>query len=493
MRLAWKLSLALMPVVLGVLASSAYVRLQRELVLFQEDTRRDQRIIATTLARAAETLWARQGPEAALDVIRDADAARSGMSIRWVSLEPSPDATKKPTLTGSRLAGLTEHEPLQVLLEVPPQHTWDDPEESLVTYALAMSAGERLGAVEVAESLAPASVYLGQTRRNTIVLTVILALACILVIGSVGHFLITRPVKLLIERAHEIGQGLAIRPLALRQRDELGELAGALDQAAKSLSDATQLAKSEEAARLAAQEQLRHAERLATAGKLASALAHEIGTPLNVASGHAQLIAQKRVDVEQAVESAAIIKGQCDRIAKLVRQLLDFATRRPPNLASANLTDITRVTVELLGHLAKRRDVTLVFEAVEDGIAVVDTFQTQQALTNVVMNAIQASAAQQRVTVTLTKQKRSDHSHPECKQEYVVVSVRDDGPGIAASDIEHIFEPFFTTKASGEGTGLGLSITRDIIREHGGFIAVSSEAGSGTRFDLCWPAGVAAA
>ena len=492
MRLAWKLSLALMPVVLGVLASSAYVRLQRELVLFQEDTRRDQRVIATTLARAAETLWMRQGAEAALDVIRDADAARSGMRIRWVSLEPSPDPGLKPTLARSSLVGLTPDVPLQVKLGVAPQHAWDDPEESLVTYAVAISAGRRLGAVEVAESLAPASVYLEQTIRNTILLTVILGLACILVIGSVGHFLITRPVTLLIQRAHEMGQGRATRPLGLKQRDELGQLAGALDQAAESLSDATELAKSEEAARLTAQEQLRHAERLATAGQLASALAHEIGTPLNVASGHAQLIAQKRVGVDQAVESAAIIKGQCDRIAKLVRQLLDFATRRPPNLTSVNLTDVTRVTVELLGHLAKRRDVTLVFEATEDGTAVVDTFQTQQALTNVVMNAIQASSAQQQVTVVLNKQKRSDHEHPSCSQEYVVVSVSDQGPGIPPADIERIFEPFFTTKPSGEGTGLGLSITRDIIREHGGFIAVTSEACGGTRFELCWPAGKAA-
>src|SRR5690606_32444477 len=100
------------------------------------------------------------------------------------------------------------------------------------------------------------------------------------------------------------GAKQASAPLGLRQRDELGELASALDVAAAELKDATEKAEVEAQARLATQEQLRHAERLATAGQLATVLAHEIGTPLNVASGHAQLVASRRLVGEGVVESA---------------------------------------------------------------------------------------------------------------------------------------------------------------------------------------------
>ncbi len=489
-RVASKFGLALMPAVLTVLGAFAGVRVQREMTLFREDAQRDQRIVATTLARAVEAVWTRQGPEAALAMLRDADAARSGVSVRWVSLEATPRPEVRPLLPRAELGRLESQVPLQKLWEKAPSRSWEEPEESLTTYAPVTRGGHSLGAVEVSESLASASGYLAETLRNTFLLTASLALVCVLVMWAVGARLISGPVRLLLRRAHEIGSGKEGTPLALTQRDELGDLARALDEAARLLSEANQRVGMEEAARLSAQEQLRHAERLATAGRLASALAHEIGTPLNVASGHAQLIALRRLDADQAVESAKTIRGQCDRIAKLVRQLLDFAKRRAPKLEQANLADVARVTVDLLGHLAKRRQVSLVFEAHDDGSALADTFQTQQALTNVVMNAIQASPAGGEVRVTLNK---CTQSHPEQQgagpAEYIVISVRDSGPGVLGTQAERLFEPFFTTKASGEGTGLGLSITRDILREHGGWIRLRPDLGPGvTTFELGWPA-----
>lgn len=487
MRLAWKLILALLPALFAVIAVFAWIRVEREVALFREDSGRDQRVVATTLARATETVWARQGEGAAIEMIRDADAQRSMMRIRWVDLGSDASAETMPSLERERLQGLDRDRPLQVVLASNPFGT---SAESLVTYAAAEVGGQRIGAVEITESLEPLSGYLRQTLANTLLLSLAVAVVCMAVTLVVGSHLITRPVELLIRRAREIGAKQATAPLALRQRDELGELASALDAAAVELKEATEKADAEAQARLATQEQLRHVERLATAGKLATVLAHEIGTPLNVASGHAQLMASRRLEGESVVESAKIIKEQCDRIAQLVRQLLDFAARRAPKPAPTDLVDLTRVTVDLLEHLAKRRGVDLEFQGVSAASATVDSFQAQQAITNLIMNAIQVSSKHGRVAVSVNEEERVPVGGSETEaEEYVVVSIEDQGPGIAEADRERVFEPFFTTKAPGEGTGLGLSIARDIAREHGGWISVDDADGGGARFELCWPVG----
>ncbi|HEY6724097.1 MAG TPA: HAMP domain-containing sensor histidine kinase [Polyangiaceae bacterium] len=488
MRLAWKLILALLPALFAVIAVFGWIRIEREMALLREDSGRDQRVVATTLARAVETVWARQGEAAAIDMIRDADAQRSMMRIRWVELGAGASAATAPSLEHERLRALDHDRPLQAVLASNPFGTTA---ESLVTYAAAEVGGRRIGAVEITESLEPLSGYLRQTLVNTLLLSLTVAVVCVGVTLFVGSTLITRPVELLIRRAREIGAKQTTAPLGLRQRDELGELASVLDAAAVELKDATDKADAEALARLATQEQLRHAERLATAGKLATVLAHEIGTPLNVASGHAQLVASRRLAGDGVVESAKIIKGQCDRIAQLVRQLLDFAARRAPKPAPTDLVDLTRVTVDLLEPLAKRREVALEFRGVSAASATVDSFQVQQALTNLIMNAIHISPKQGRVTISVSEEARVPaESTPGTEPEdYVVVSVEDQGPGIAEADRQRVFEPFFTTKAPGEGTGLGLSIARDIAREHGGWIAVDAADGGGARFELGWPVG----
>jgi len=486
-RLAWKLSLALLPALFAVIAVFGWNRVEREMAAFREDSGRDQRVLATTLARAAETVWARQGEAAAIDLIRDADAQRSMMRIRWVELGVDAGSDTAPSLERERLQNLHPDRPVQAVVASNPFGTTA---ESLVTYAAAEVGGSRIGAVEVTESLEPLSGYLRQTLGNTLLLSLSVALVCLGVTRLMGNQLITRPVELLIRRAREIGAPQATAPLALRQRDELGELASVLDRAAAEVRDATDKADAEAKARLATLEQLRHVERLATAGKLATVLAHEIGTPLNVASGHAQLVASRRLEGEGAVDSAKIIKSQCDRIAQLVRQLLDFAARRAPKPAPTDLVDLTRVTVDLLEHLAKRRGVGLEFQGVSAASATVDSFQAQQALTNLIMNAIHVSPERSVVEIGVTREARVPTDDPAGElDDYVVISISDRGPGVPEADRERIFDPFFTTKAPGEGTGLGLSIAQDIAREHGGWIAVSEAAGGGARFELCWPMG----
>src|SRR5204863_590761 len=125
------------------------------------------------------------------------------------------------------------------------------------------------------------------------------------------------------QKARRVGTGDLSGPLHLRQRDELGELANEINLMCERLAE-------ERGAREQATEQLRHADRLTTVGKLASGLAHELGTPLNVVRGRAKLIVDHEVEGKEVTDSARIVVEQAERMTALIRQLLDFARPRAP-------------------------------------------------------------------------------------------------------------------------------------------------------------------
>jgi signal transduction histidine kinase len=233
-------------------------------------------------------------------------------------------------------------------------------------------------------------------------------------------------------------------------------------------------------------DQLRHADRLNTVGKLASGIAHELGTPLNVVSGRARMIA-RGAPPEEAVDNARIIAEQVDRMAKIIRQLLDFARPRGAQKAPADLATLARQTLSLLEPLGKKRAVGLHFEerAGAGARAEVDAGQLQQVLTNLIMNGIQATRGGGDLSVTIERVRArppADHGGPE--GDYIAIRVADQGDGIPPEVLPRVFEPFFTTKDIGEGTGLGLSVTYGIIQEHGGWIDVQTEVKKGSTFTV---------
>lgn len=245
----------------------------------------------------------------------------------------------------------------------------------------------------------------------------------------------------------------------------------------------------ETTARIATVEQLRHRDRLAIVGQLSSGIAHEVGTPLNVIAGRARLITEPDATLAEARQHAAAILEQSERVASTIRQLLDFARRRGPQREETHIGELARRVLELLRPLASKCSVELVLLSSRTAaVASVDSTQIEQALSNLVMNAIQAivKGGTVRVGVDLTpRSPPEDLSGPTL--EYVRVTVEDDGTGIAKEHLPHIFEPFFTTKQAGEGTGLGLSITHEIIRDHGGWSEVRSEPWKGSRFTVFLP------
>jgi signal transduction histidine kinase len=236
--------------------------------------------------------------------------------------------------------------------------------------------------------------------------------------------------------------------------------------------------------------QVRHADRLATVGTLAAGVAHELGTPLNVVGGTARAIATNEVSGEEALEAARTIEEQTRTMSGIIRQLLDFARRRPPQKEVTNVSDLAARTLEMLRPLSEKRGVQLVFAGGDDNSAEVDEVQIGQAITNLVMNGVQAMPSGGRLSVRVaTAHLRPPVDVGQTERDFVQIAVHDEGAGIAADVLPHVFEPFFTTKRVGEGTGLGLSVSYGLVREHGGWISVASAPDQGATFTIHLPRG----
>ncbi|MGN6547710.1 MAG: sensor histidine kinase, partial [Aureliella sp.] len=213
-------------------------------------------------------------------------------------------------------------------------------------------------------------------------------------------------------------------------------------------------------------------------GRMAAGIAHELGTPLNVVAGRAALIASGRLSGDEVTASARTIKSEADRITSIVQRLLDFARGRRPQRVQCELVTIAQRTVSLLDSLAAKRDVQLEIETPSAPTrCFVDESQIQQVITNLIVNAVQATPAGGRVRLTIDR--------PE--DAWLRLRVEDSGPGIPEELRERIFEPFFTTKEVGEGTGLGLSIAYGIVQEHGGRLEISQGELGGAAFDVWLP------
>lgn len=235
--------------------------------------------------------------------------------------------------------------------------------------------------------------------------------------------------------------------------------------------------------------QLERADRLAMVGRLAAGIAHELGTPLAVVAGRARQLAAGTVPAAECHATAKNIADQADRMAGIIRQLLDYARRRGPRPGRFDIRTLLRQAVALLEPVAERRSVKLLLADLPTARVVqFDGSQMMQVMTNLLANAVQATGSGGQVTLSLEE---ADLAAPEDTglptRRYVGIRVRDTGGGIRPEHLQQVFEPFFTTKDTGEGTGLGLSVAQGIVRDHEGWIAVESQLGQGSSFIVHLP------
>lgn len=220
------------------------------------------------------------------------------------------------------------------------------------------------------------------------------------------------------------------------------------------------------------EDQLRHADRLATIGQLASGVAHEMNDPLSGILGFAQL-ALKAPDVPPRVaEDLNEIVAASLRAREIVKKLLLFARQTPPQKSPTDLNAIIQDALVLLEAGCDKPGVQLVQQLAADLPPIeADPVQMRQVIVNLAVNAIQAIAVDGIVTV-----------ETRVEDGRVVLSVADTGQGMSPETQNRIFTPFYTTKDVGEGTGLGLSVVHGIVAAHGARIEVDSALGVGSRF-----------
>jgi two-component system, NtrC family, sensor kinase len=242
----------------------------------------------------------------------------------------------------------------------------------------------------------------------------------------------------------------------------------------------------EERQRRLAVEQLRHAERLNVIGKLAAGVAHELGTPLGMVLGCAELVDLDEAASPKTHTLARKIVDQVNAMSFIIRQLLDFGRKRTPTATSTDLDALVEDGLALLEPLARKHGVRLVTErAVEPVVVRANDVEMGQVLNNIVLNAIQATPAGGEVRVRCeVRPARASGNH-----KVAAMTVADTGTGIPTEALPHIFDPFFTTKDVGGGAGLGLSVTYGIVQDVGGRIEVESHAGEGSTFTVFLPLG----
>ena len=225
------------------------------------------------------------------------------------------------------------------------------------------------------------------------------------------------------------------------------------------------------------QEQLRHADRLATLGQLAAGVAHELNEPLGSVLGFAQLARRGINDPTQAIRDIEKIESASLHAREVVKKLLVLARQTPQQKAAVNLSQVVEEGLYFLESRCAEAGIKLIKSLANDLPDITaDRSQLYQVLVNLVVNAIQAMPDGGTITIKTSKQ-----------DEFIVLTVCDTGVGIDEDILDRIFVPFFTTKDIDEGTGLGLAVVHGIVIAHKGAVSVTSTLGEGTKFTVSIP------
>lgn len=482
MRLTFKLTGTFLLLVTIVLIGKAALRVQGEIDVYREARTRDHRHIALVLARAIVTMAHTEGLAAVDRLIGDIDQTALGeIDVRWVcNGKPGAPASQ---IACDTIAALPNGGVAQGVFRTA-EGTRDYTYVPLASFALS-----ELGAVEISEPV-DFEVRFATAMMKAAAGTVVWAsIAWIVFALLIGAWLVGRPTRQLVDQAQKIAEHQVPEQILRDRRDELGDIALAMHQMALQLEEHRRERATEVQARIEALEQLRHADRLTTVGKLASGVAHELGTPLNVIDVHASQLAAGTVPPEAVVSTGRSILDASERMAKVVEQFLSFARPRTLDRLRNDLDAIVRRATSMLSPLAARHQVAI-RQLGKSGDCTVDVDEVylQQALVNLVINAVQVSAQGRAVDVTVCQggpRHRPGADPATAAIDTVVVHIADTGPGIAPADLPRLYEPFFTRREG--GSGLGLSIAQGIVEEHGGWIEIASSLGVGSTFTIVLP------
>jgi two-component system NtrC family sensor kinase len=345
-----------------------------------------------------------------------------------------------------------------------------------------------LGVLDVELSTASISAALDAQRRRLVALDVFTLLLLCSAVGILSWRLVHVPLHEVLAGTRRIGAGDLDHRLRENRTGELKDLAvafnrmaGQVQMARGELEDWNQTLEQRVEEKTRELEQARDhmvfTEKMASLGRLAAVVAHEINNPLAGILVSVKVLRKKLArllsgdEAEKIDSSLEMVQRETARSGEIVRNLLFFSRQREPSLAPENLEEVVQRSLELVAHQAELSNVVTAVEA-DPGLRELDcdANQIQQACMVAILNAIDAMPEGGELLIRLR----------DCRDEHVCIEIKDTGCGIPEDLQMKVFEPFFSTKAEGEGTGLGLSVLYGIVRRHGGRVELESEEGSGT-------------
>ncbi len=500
MRIATKLTILLLLAVSVVLAGFGYLRMRQERTRLLEEVQQEAVVLTNAVRLVVEHAIRDKRPEDVQELLTEivrppspVDRVRIYNSRLEETGSANADAAAEVVIPRSDVERTIAQKIATIrYVDSPPRPV------VYVLVPLTNPGGGIIGALAVVQATTRIERQVSEVAQELVVRLTLLSLTIFVVIWVAVRVSIRRPLRALVRAALALGRGQLTQRITLRRRDEIGQLASAFNRMAAELEVARARSHTEAEGRLDAERQLQQAQKLAALGRLASEVAHEVGTPLSIISGRTEVIQKKLPPGHPLLRDAATVLRQVERISGILRQLLDYARPRRPARNPLPVDSMFSRVVELLDPLAARRQVKLLAQA-SGGLPPVqaDSDQLQQVLLNLVTNALDATPAGGQVRLTAADgdsgtmappgEGRSRVSRGRAPQPCVTLQVDDTGCGIPAARLEKIFEPFFSTKERGGGTGLGMAIVEDIVRAHGAAIEIESAEGRGTTVWLRWP------
>jgi two-component system NtrC family sensor kinase len=362
----------------------------------------------------------------------------------------------------------------------------------------AHAAGNQvLGVLDTNLSLASVDQVVARSQRQIAVFTIASIILLSLISAGLIRITVHKPVRRLTAATRHVAEGELDYSLPVDSGDELGSLAASFNRMTEQLKKAQEenqewthtlearvQEKTVELER--AYHRLVQSEKMASLGKLAAVVAHEINNPLAGILTYSKLVSRlvdKGLENEarrkDAMTDLQEIEEESRRCGTIVKNLLTFARQAPFNPQKNDLGEIVERCLLLVGHQCELQQVEVDCQLDPKTPAIYcDAGQIQQVLLALLMNAVQAMPQGGRLKVETSYQAQRGEAR-------IVVS--DEGMGIPEDVLPHIFEPFFTTKAEGKGVGLGLAIAFGIVQQHRGNIEVSSTPQKGTTFTVALP------
>jgi two-component system NtrC family sensor kinase len=486
-NLTTRLVILLLPVLLIITGVNDYFRLVQERERLVQSARDDVRVFAETLALAVRQN-VRRG--------RTTDELRDLLD----------ELLNRPGMIGVAIYDPEEHVVAENVISEAPRMQADDLVRSAAATREAVSKlvegpngpilryiqpfrwpGGRTATLEVRQTLGAVQEEFHRAIRDSILSRLVVLILFVLSIVALTRWSISRPIRALIAGAQAVGRGDLSQRIPGRRHDEIGQLADEFNRMGASLQAAHDALVRQAENRLSLEQEAQQTQKLAAVGMLAAEIAHEIGTPLNVISGRAEVLERTVGRDHPEHRHLEVILKQTERISGIIRALLDYTRPRRPTRRPEGLVPILGRVADLLLERCRRRGVRIELN-LPIGLPSVqgDPDHLQQLFLNLLTNAVDACETGGTVRIatgaeaTLPEEDRAGIVRGKVEAPHLAIHVIDSGKGLNAEQLDHVFEPFFSTKAQGHGTGLGLPIVEEIVRAHQGEIEMLSIPGRGT-------------